>query len=78
MTLAYLDSFAGLVPCKICAVGDWSDPTSLAHVRYTATRGAYKRGEFDVQQLSNLIPRRAVYRRNGQYRTRAFNWNEGR
>lgn len=75
--LAYLDSFAGLVPCRIVAVGDWNDPASLARIRYTATRGAYKRGEYDVQQLSNLVPRHAVYKSRqhcGQYRIRAYSW----
>lgn len=75
---AYYDSFAGLVPCRICTVGDWSDRYSLARIQFTAGRGAYKRGEYTTVPLSSLVPRHAVYRRNGQYRIRAFNWNEGR
>jgi len=72
--LAYFDSFAGLVPCRVVAVGDWNDSSSLARVQYTATRGAYKRGEFDTQTLRHIIPRSAVYTRGGQYRVRAYSW----
>lgn len=44
--LAYHDTFAGLVPCRILAVGDWNDGSSSARVQYTATRGAYVRGTY--------------------------------
>jgi hypothetical protein len=66
MTFAYFDSFVGLVPCRIVAVGDWHDASSLARVQYTATRGAYKRGQFETHPLRHIVPRKAVFvrRRN--------------
>lgn len=75
--LAYLDSFAGLVPCRVCAVGDWSDGSSQARIQYTATRGAYKRGEYGTHVLRHIVPRSSVYRSRqyyGQYRIRAYSW----
>ena len=78
MTLAYIDSFAGLIPCRIAAVGDWSDRYSLAKVQVTATRGAYKRGEWIETTLSRLVPRKAVHLRNGQYRIWAYRWSDER
>lgn len=72
--LAYHDTFAGLVPCRILAVGDWSDSRSHAVVKYTATRGAYRRGEQQCVTLGSLVPRTAVYRRNYMYRIRPFTW----
>jgi hypothetical protein len=71
---AYFDSFAGLVPCRIVAVGDWNDPSSLARVQYSATRGAYKRGQFETWPLRRLVPRKAVFIRSGQYRIRSYSW----
>lgn len=43
--LAYMDTFAGLVPCKVVKVP--SDPTGRTGVTVvlTATRGAYRQGE---------------------------------
>jgi hypothetical protein len=77
MTLAYLDSFAGMVPCKIVAVGDWSNDESEARIRITATRGAHKRGMFETVRLARLCPRSALYRSRqhcGQYRIRPYKW----
>jgi hypothetical protein len=74
MTLAYFDSFAGLVPCRIVAVGDWNDANSLARVQYTATRGAYKRGEYDTQTLRYIVPRTAVRRRKYGTVIVAYRW----
>lgn len=77
MTLAYFDSFAGLVPCRILAVDDWSDTSSQARVQYTATRGPYKRGEYGTHVLRHVVPRSAVYRSRqacGHYRIRPYSW----
>lgn len=76
MTLAYLDSFAGLVPCRIVAVGDWSDRYSMARIKLTANRGAYKRGEFMTVILGSIFPRHALVTRNGQYRILAYKWSD--
>ena len=63
--LAYFDSFAGLVPCKVESVQ--REANGLIHtvrvqVRFTATRGAYKRGESHTESALWVFPRGAVYR----------------
>lgn len=78
MTLAYFDSFAGLVPCRIVAVGDWDNKFSDARVQFTATRGPWKKGEFYTALLCRIVPRKAVSVRNGQYRIRAYKWSDHR
>lgn len=76
--LAFLDTLtAGLVPCRIVAVGDWSDGTSLARVQYTATRRWAKRGQFDTWPLRDIVPRNAVHRsrqRPGHFVIYAYSW----
>ena len=76
MTLAYLDSFAGLVPVRIVAVGDWNDDNSEARFQVTATRGAYERGAFGTTRLARLCPRNAPYRPRGAgyMRIRPYQW----
>jgi len=74
MTLAYLDSFAGMVPCRIVAVGDWNDRYSEARIRFTATRGPYPRGEYDTFPLHRVVPRNAVFRRHGCLMIRRYRW----
>jgi len=74
MTLAYVDSFAGLVPCRVVAVGDWNDRYCDTRVQFTATRGAYKRGEFETVPLHTVVPRNAVFRRNGCLIIRRYRW----
>lgn len=77
MTLAYYDSFAGLLPCRIVAVGDWNNDGSQARIQFTTTRGGYQRGEFCTTKLRNVIPRSAVYRSRqhcGQYRIKSYSW----
>ena len=73
---AYFDSFAGLVPCRIVAVGDWADPSSLTRIQITAKRGAYRRGEFITEPLRHVVPRSAVHVRSGQYRIWAYDWTK--
>lgn len=60
-TLAYLDTFAGLVPCKVQSLTE-----TVATVRVTATRGAYRRGEVGTWPIGLVvIPRRMVCRSRG-------------
>jgi hypothetical protein len=73
--LAYFDSFAGLVPVRIVAVGDWNDQSSDARFLVTASRGGYKRGTLHTFALRNLVPRKAVRVRNGQYKIGPYKWN---
>jgi hypothetical protein len=77
---AYLDSFSGLVPCIIL---EW---TPYRHdykrgefgagfvVKYTAERGAYKRGNVEWWPVSRIVPRSAVVTRSGQYRIMPYSW----
>lgn len=69
MTLAYIDSFAGLVPCKVIG---WDDQELMVQV--TATRETYKRGEELTRSPGFIVPRPAVIRRAHQYRIRSFHW----
>lgn len=61
--LAFLDSFAGLVPCRVLAIGDASEALRSVRVKVTATRGAYRRGEEVESNVLNVCPREAVRRR---------------
>jgi hypothetical protein len=74
VTLAYLDSFSGLVPCRVVAVGDWSDPGSEARIQFTATRGPWKRGEFETFPLRRVVPRSAVRRRKYSTSIMPYSW----
>jgi hypothetical protein len=74
MTLAYYDSFAGLVPCRIAAVGDWNDRYSDARIQFTASRGAYRRGEWSTVPLNRVVPRTAVFTRSGARMVRRYKW----
>lgn len=64
--LAYLDSFAGLVPCKVVRVYESSDlyvTRELADVQFTATRGAYKRGKlYPRASTLHVVPRECIRR----------------
>jgi hypothetical protein len=61
-TLAYYDSFAGLIPCKVQSTN--GDDTV---VKLTATRGAYKRGEILTLHTRNVIERHRIRIRCGIY-----------
>ena len=64
--LAYLDTFAGLVPCKVLSVDDEGRMT----VKVTARRRGYARGEVLAGQRPNLdvLKRTQVVTRRGQFR----------
>jgi hypothetical protein len=68
-TLAYLDSFIGLVPCKVLSVED-----RAVTLKITATRGPYKRGEVLTRYANSVVPRPAVWRRKHQYAIRPYKW----
>jgi len=74
--LAYYDSLtAGLIPCRVekhVERSDYAGPEVV--VKFTASRGPYKRGE-TVQSLPRyIVPRFAVHTRGGQYRIGAYSW----
>lgn len=60
--LAYMDTFSGLIPCRVDAVDD-----DGAHVTVTADRGAYRKGEAFHIIARYVVPRRAVKVRGGRY-----------
>lgn len=59
--LAYFDSFAGLVPCKVLRVSDDPDIAGTL-VQITADRGAYKRGTCECSNVLHTIPRECIRR----------------
>jgi len=74
--LAYLDSFYGLVPCRVLSIVGKSGMANTGQhitVRLTASRQAYKRGETIESNALHVVPRRAVCVRCGQYRIRGYN-----
>jgi hypothetical protein len=79
--LAYIDSFAGLVPCRVTDVRDVRDPVlSTIYRQVTATvtadRGAYKRGEIVSLASHTIVPRTAVRRRKYSTRILPFHWEK--
>lgn len=73
--LAYVDSFSGLVPCRIITVDDWKDSSSEARVTFTATRGPYKQGEESTFLLRRVVPRSAIVRRKYSTRILPYSWD---
>ena len=62
---AFLDSFAGLVPCKVISIVNRPPNNSTAIVEITASRGAYKLGKLEEVSISRAVPREAVFQRKG-------------
>lgn len=62
-TLAYWDTFAGLVPCRVrhVAATRGGSPGWAADITLTAARGPYRRGEIhDNLPVGHVIPRPCV------------------
>ena len=71
-TLAYLDSFAGMIPVTVIKVG--SGPGIGYHAapasgeitaRVNVTRGGYTRGEIITRGAHDIVPRAQHYYRGG-------------
>lgn len=63
--LAYYDSFKGLVPCWITAITGTRGIGSTAQtvtIKFTATRGPFKRGETWITNGLHVCPRGAAKR----------------
>jgi hypothetical protein len=83
-TLAYFDSFAGLIPCKVTEISDElkGDPkfagrTSSCKVRakLTTGRGSYRRGETIESSALHIIPREFVsFRKYGARILGGYSW----
>lgn len=71
MTLAYIDSFDGLVPCKILKrEGD------EFHVLITADRRtSYHRGMVYVKRVDFVVPRNAISYHGGCSYIKRHRWN---
>lgn len=66
-TLAYIDSFGGLIPCKVIEINEI--PRKIT-VKVTANRPGYKRNEIVTYHASWIIPRSSVYISCGKYKIR--------
>lgn len=67
-TLAYYDSFTGLVPVRVDSVKANDDDIVYVRFTVTASRHGYPQGEQWTTNASRVIARDTVRRRNGRYR----------
>lgn len=65
--LAYIDSFSGLIPCKVMDIAE--DGKEMI-VRVTANRPGWYRGDICLKFPKDIIPRKSVFVRCGQYHIR--------
>lgn len=81
--LAYLDSFDGLIPCKVLKItkesGQYSSNSpsiinTRVQVKITANAGGYDKGEIVEYSAIAIIPRNCVRVYNGQYKIGFYNW----
>ena len=73
-TLAYFDSFSGLIPCKVIDIKE-SPGLGNIRIKLTAGRGAYRRGEVLESTWIHVVPRSHV--RMSKYGARiigGYNW----
>lgn len=73
--LAYYDSFAGLIPCRVLTITGRPGIASTAQnvtVRLTGARGAYRRGETIHTTGIHAVPRGAVRQVQGNARIRPY------
>lgn len=70
-TLAYIDSFGGLVPCKALEVIYEQAIGAMVYVnvraKITANRAGYRKGEIVTQRGNYIVPRKQVFIRDGKY-----------
>lgn len=73
-TLAYYDTlFNGLVPCKVTGIRVYNEFGHYeVYFTVTATRGAWKKGDKFVSSPKNVIPRKMVFVRSGQYHIKTY------
>lgn len=58
-SLAYYDTYSGMVPCKVLSIIATAEPGYTIRFRLTGTRQAYKRGEVLEAHQRYVIPRDA-------------------
>lgn len=69
-TLAYFDSFSGLIKCKVIGHGECGE----VRIRITVSKGAYVKREIIEYPNLWIVPRDRVFIRSGQYRIKAGGW----
>jgi hypothetical protein len=76
--LAYIDSFSGLVPCKVLSIApyDAGIPRMVARVRVTAPRPGWKRGEIHGGVVGFSVVARPQVRRR-RWSTRIIGETQG-
>jgi hypothetical protein len=72
-TLAYFDTFYGLVKVKVLSIdkdgqGTQQSPTPRVKFQVTAEKGAYRKGEILESSSYHVIPRSCVRIRGGSHR----------
>ena len=78
--LAYWDTLAGLVPCKVIRIEmspdpDWTDPFGYKYcviAKVTADRGPYHKGEQIAQSPARVWPRDCSKPARGSYGMRYY------
>ena len=69
---AFFDSYSGLIPCVVLAVKsnprDYGEMDAMVTFRLTSKRHGYRKSETLTFHAGMVVPRKAVYVRNGQYR----------
>lgn len=75
-TLAYFDSFGGLVPCRIVRVVETSCHQTAVFVKLTASRGPYARNETVQTSISRVVPRSSIRRRKYTTIIMPYSWKE--
>lgn len=79
--LAYFDSFAGLIPCRIITAWsklgdgrlDWKNQVEIV---ITGTRGVYEKGQRHTLSVSLIVPRTAVRRRKHSTTVMPYRWGD--
>lgn len=75
-TLAYFDSFAGLVKCRVQQLRRDEDGALWIKCIVTHTKGYWKPYMTYETHSWHVIPREAVFIKDRQYRIASYRWKE--
>lgn len=71
-SLAFYDTFSGLIPCKVTGIetprdksGTLASSQDAVSIVLTASRAAYHKGERFTVSALHVVPRKAIHRRCG-------------
>jgi hypothetical protein len=81
MTLAYIDSFAGLIPCRVLSIETEKEsaPLSINYIRVKVTARAsraYEAGQILELTGRAVVPRHAVRRSRGRLIIMPYAWKD--